>query len=613
MLPRLFPSLPLGSDESPTSFVSRLARLHRAPSAVVFCTDLGFTFQKFVIGDADALNSLADIAGVPPEAMSRNALRREEDGWSLRGERLSKPSLRRGRLCVCPLCLGDDIASRSDLPAHLAIYGRTIWLIDHFRSCPRHGVALVLISERAQVHATHDFSGRLLPFVGDIDELISKSVPRPSTAMERYLLRRHDGAKGQAPWLDALQFGAAAKVCEMIGAVATFGRRPYLTRLTEDDWYKAGAAGFEITKGGEPAIRDFLTGLQSTYERSLGGKEQPNAFYGRLYQWLMDSGDAAFDPLRDVARQHAIETLPLGPQDVLFGKPVEKRVLHSLYTASIEYGIHTERLRNMLAAKGLLSEHDKAATANLVYFDAAAAHEFLSRAGDGLPLRQVEKYLNAGRVHAKLLADHGFIKPVVAASDPGIGGNAFALADLDDFLARLLAGAVPVAAVPDGAYDIPMVAKRANCSAMEVVRLILDGKLDWVGRLTGVAGYFSVLVMVAEVKQLVRGARLDGLTTIEIEDAMKTSFAVVKALIANGHFPVRQVINPVTRHAIKLVARADVEAFRAEYVSLAELAVERGLHLRKLFVRLRAQGIHPALDPGVYKARFYRRAIIGDG
>jgi hypothetical protein len=37
------------------------------------------------------------------------------------------------------------------------------------------------------------------------------------------------------------------------------------------------------------------------------------------------------------------------------------------------------------------------------------------------------------------------------------------------------------------------------------------------------------------------------------------------------------------------------------------LAQERGVHLRKLFVRLRAQVIRPALDPEIYGARFYRR------
>ena len=53
-----------------------------------------------------------------------------------------------------------------------------------------------------------------------------------------------------------------------------------------------------------------------------------------------------------------------------------------------------------------------------------------------------------------------------------------------------------------------------------------------------------------------------------------------------------------------------MDKFRAEYVSLVEMAAERGGNLGKVTVALEELGIEPALDPDIYKARFYRRAAV---
>jgi hypothetical protein len=47
-------------------------------------------------------------------------------------------------------------------------------------------------------------------------------------------------------------------------------------------------------------------------------------------------------------------SFPVGPGDVLFGKPVEGRTLHSVRTLSVETGLHPKRLR----AAGTLSAAD---------------------------------------------------------------------------------------------------------------------------------------------------------------------------------------------------------------------------------------------------------------
>lgn len=54
---------------------------------------------------------------------------------------------------------------------------------------------------------------------------------------------------------------------------------------------------------------------------------------------------------------------------------------------------------------------------------------------------------------------------------------------------------------------------------------------------------------------------------------------------------------------------AEVERFRAKYVSLFALAKERGEHFRAVKKALEAAGIGPAFDPEV-GARFYRRCDV---
>lgn len=606
---RLYPTVPVADGESPASHVSRLARCNFVRSARQFCSDMGFSFQHVVDGDRETLKGIADLAWMSPDALLLNALVRAPDGWRLRGERLTKPSLRRDRLHVCPACLAADVAT-SGHPAALAVYGRVTWLISHVRTCPLHGVALVEVGGDLDRDTVHDFSARVGPASERLERLADAAERRPASALENYLLGRLAGAPSPSPWLDGLEFHAAAKFCEMLGAVALHGRTPQLNGLSDADWQAAGGVGFDIASGGEAGVWEFLRGLQTSYRCAKGGKEKANAFFGRLYQWLANAADPSFEPLRDLIRRYAVENMALAPDDLLFGQPVEKRRLHSLYTASREYGIHPTRLRNILASRGMLPPDHADRTDNLVYFGAEIAGGLLAKLADSISLKVVEKYLNAGRVHARLLADNGLIVPVVTGGAPGIGDHAFARADLDAFMARLLAGTVPVAEPTDKVCDIPKAAKLSNCGGMEVVRLILDRKLVWVGRRTDVGGYLSILVDASEVKRLVRGLPFDGMALIVVERELKSSYYVVKALVEHGHLPVRRVLNPASRHAIQLVDRKDLEAFRAKYVALAELAAERGVNLRKVLVELRDMGVHPALDPAIYKARFYRRKDI---
>ena len=604
----LWPTLRHQPGETPASLASRLAALHAVPVRE-FCRDMGIMFQAIVDGARDAVEALADLAGVARAPLVEEAIVRTGDrAYAWRGEDLTRSSLRRSQVMACPACLGEDVAG-SALPASQAAYGRAVWQLRQVRTCPRHGTALSCIAEAANFRLLHDFAGAAAPFLALLAE--GRVVPaqqRPS-ALEHYLLGRlADGPAGT--WLDAMPWHAAAEACEVIGAVAAIGPDTALRGLTDEDRHAAGDAGFAIASQGEEGILRLLGSLDDAYPRSRAATEGPQAVYGALHKWLREGMDRTeLDPLRALMTGHIVRTTPVGPGDMVFGKPVDRRVVHSIRTASLEWERHPKRLRKILRASGMIGPETDGLTNAATTFDAAAARDVLERAARSITQAEAEEYMNAGRVQTALLVRERLIAPFVSIGTEGRRGKlVLALADLDDFLGRLLARAVPVTSPTENEVDIPQAAHRSNCSAAEIVRLILDGRLGWVGRKENVEGYRSVLVRIEDVKPLVRGAAIEGCTAHDLEDRLRTNTKVVKALIAHGLLPTFASVNPINRCPITLIAEQDVRAFQEKYVSLTEAARARGMHLPVLKKELSAAGIEPALTADVYGAAFYLRA-----
>lgn len=613
MTARLALTCQLAADESLSSFISRLAVRNRVSSAQDFCLDMGLTFQDCIDGDQTALTKLATLTGVSLEALEWGTLRRDGHAFRLRAERLSKASVRRSRIYVCPCCLQDDIGALGET-AEPAPYGRTEWLLAVFRSCPTHACALVEIADALLrgPSTLHDFALHLRGLESKIAELATATIPRAPSRLESYTRDRLNGVATDASWLDGLDLHAAITTCEMLGALATLGATVKTKTLSQEAWHQAGDAGCRIARSGEAGVRAVFSDVQRVHPIGRSGREGPNTVFGFFYEWLANDQKApAFEPVRDLMRRHIIETMPVGPGDVVIGQPVEKRILHSIWTASQETGRHPKRLRKVLTAAGFIGEDHKGYPDHLVLFDAERAQTFLDADQDCIPLKQVETYLNTGRVHARILAEQGFIKPFVSH----IGGRdkrraSYATADLDAFLANLLEGAEPVSVAQDPAHTIPAAAKRANCTAAEIVRLILGKKLAWVGQLQNAVGYLSVLVDVPEIKRHVHGPAYEGVTARAAEKILGTTTAVVASLIRHGYLPRRTVINPINRCPVELIDLMDLEKFCDSYVSLSQICKAKNLSPRIVADRLK--GVSPAFGKPEVPATFYRRVSIPD-
>lgn len=598
----------LCAGETPASFVSRLAALHRA-SARDICLDLGVTFQKIVDGDPDTLAKVAFKASADPSALAENAfVKTGPHRYVHRGQELTRDNMRRATVVVCPKCLAEDILAAPASRPEITVFQRVRWQVAALKTCPIHRAPLLLVDKDMNPRALHDWSHHVRKVLPFLPRLAEEAGVRPLTAFETYVLNRIDGGTAGVSFIDSLPLHVAITACELFGAVASFGRMPNLKTLTDEEWRSAGAAGFDIVGAGKPGIETFMADLQASYFYTRAGTEGPQAIFGRIYQVLeFGREDEAYDPLRDLVGDFILGNFPVGPGDIVFGKPVETRRLHSIRSLSMQTGLHPKRLRKLLSSAEMLPPNADALADGNCLFDAKRAVSLAQAASPAtLSVRDAGTYLNAPRVQRDMLYRSGILVPRIKATDHG-AADLFAPEDLDAFLARLLDGATPVSVGGRNHFHIPTAARLACCSSVEVVQATLDGRLSRNARLTSERGYMSVLVDVEEVRALVRGADLDGLASQALAERLRVADKVARKLIAGGHLPTVTAVNPVNRCPVAIVPTEDIERFEAEFVTLFALARQQGRHHLLVKKQLEAAGVKPAMDPDQVGATFYRR------
>lgn len=592
---RLRYTVDLGDGETALSHAARNAALYGLDLGT-FCADLRASAVSLAHGEETALARLTAATGADLEALRRFALKREEPQeeaqvFSLNGEALRPMSLCRSRVRVCLTCLAEDLDNRSG-PDRLRPYGRAAWTLASVRTCARHGLAVTCLPAPDERPSVPDFAAVVHANWATITAGRIKGEELPASPFEAYLLARIWGDAVPVPMLEELPWYAAARACEMMGAVSLHGPRVRRSRLTELQWREAGDEGYRIAVAGDDAFTDLLTRLHAQVQAIADGR--PRRKVGRFYEWLSsEEKDAAYAPIRNRITAHLIATTAVGPGDEIFGKPVTARRMHSIHTLSQETGEHPKRLRKLLARQGLIGEDSRDLSDDQVVFPAGAAAGLALEVTGALSLKRAGHYLNAPRVQMTLLHEAGLIRPLA-----GKGSDlrpVFARAELDGFLARLLADAEPVIVPPEGLATIPDAAKRANCSAREIVTAILERALTFIGQRAGTRGYLSVLVNVEEVRAAVRRPDHGSLSLRDVERRIGVHTSAVKGLIAGGHLATETAVNPVNRCPQTVVTDTEMTRFETENATLSRLANERHQSRETLRRMLAARGIKPAI------------------
>ena len=606
---KLTPFVPISPDETLMSWATRLAAIHTGETLVPFLRDVGIEPNEMSVGSDSVIERLTEVTGADPDDLRRQTIQTLEwRRYDLRGERFETEFMKGAFVSCCPACLlDDDEAGQSVLMRR----GRLAWRLRPVRTCPIHGVALL---DRPYVDWSDRFHqmGVVFPEAGpSLRALADAQVGRDVSPLQTYVTDRLDGKTGPA-WLDGQGIELGARASEMLGLALEFGRKPNLRKMTADEWDRAGRAGFEFTRRGEDGIMEALGEVQrrAWFEERIPGQSGPQMVFGRIYQWLNFSKNRKeVGPIRDIVRQHIVDTMYVAPGTMLMGTEVAATRKHSVGSLSKLSGVHPKTLRNALALAGLIS--DRSVIGGEALFDAEEGLRVVDELADGVTQLHLPAYMNATRSQVVILIEGGFLKRMMDVGSSARASSSISKREVHAFLDSISRDVQVVDVLPVGVWPINKATQKARVTTDEVIRLLQKGALRNVYRVKGGEGYLSIRVDPEEIRgHFVRDPETVPMGSCAVAKELGTIQPVVNKLAAAGL--ISSVAPNGRSEALKTVRvlPSSLRQFQETYVSLMQLRKDLGVHHRTIKNTLRRLGIEPVADPAVLKVTLFRRADI---
>lgn len=603
---RLAELLSFNAGETLASYCSRLAAACGYRHARSFGTDLGFRFQGVAVGDEVDVNTFASVLGVSRPSLSPGVVITGDLMTIIAGQRLSRAYVQRNRLRFCPSCIRDD-ELHLDGRRGFRGYGRLAWLVTPIRACRQHGVRLITSPIEPESRLHHDFAANLAAASFAAGTFEAAAAPMEPDLLQEYVESRIRNTGARPQWLEAFPLYVVVKLSETIGASERHGIHFHARSLDEQEWSACAGVGYRILRGGELGFRDYLESQLKRF-RTTKGDMGGRVVFGRLYERLAhETSDEAYDPIRDIMRDVALNNLPLGPGDDFFG-PVTERRIHSLHTASKEFGIHWKTLEKRLRNAGWAPLPADDNPLERILINAEALKNFTADVTGGLGGVEARAHLGAHRVQFDLLLKHRFIEPHggdrAEAQLPVL--KRFRTEGLNDFLARLRLAVT--CADDESLSDISTAMKKAVCSFATIMNLVLDRKLQKVALAENFHGIAAIRVDALEVAAMTRPEDHGCYSLRFVASEIPAKEQVVKSLIEGGRLEAVRLRNWATR-AIQVVVEPDVlSAFKREFVSLGNLARQYGRRSANIRRDLENLEVQPAFIAAGMP--FYRRSDI---
>lgn len=483
-------------DETLSSFVSRLAAANSAPSAKVFCQHMGLRFQSLVDGDQSQVEKLLFLSRQQHKVGSAGVGCRDERTFQFGRETLLRSTLTRSRLRVCAHCLDRD-ETIGHGPSGTRAYGRLTWLPSFVRTCAEHSIFLTPLPDPIGFGSPHDFAARVSSARAGWSDFRQQCLPAKPSEFELYVRNRIVGSRQSSIWLDEFPLYVAGRLTEITGAILTHGRNFVTGNLTDRDWLEAGRAGFKFTSAGPDAFVEFLKTLHDRFwqgNADFGGR----FIYGRLYEMLAhENEDPAYDQIRELIRETAVASLPIGPDHKLFGIASPRR-WHSVHTAAKQFGLHHSTARKMFAAAKLFVLDDEIADGRLL-MKATDVETFVRRWQFSFKTDAARERLNIGRSSWDIVMEQGYVTPLISNyRDHGVA-PLFPIECLEAFVRKLETAAPVGRGVKADSVDLSTAVKRASTRLSLVLELLFQGRLPSACSLPDQKGFNAVRVSLAEI------------------------------------------------------------------------------------------------------------------
>jgi hypothetical protein len=582
-------SFPIMSDETATSYASRLSGYCGLGSPSDLSLDLGFRWQDFIRGDETCMLRLAQVTGINKETLLAQAIRTIARGrFLVSGQVCARGVFVRSRLRVCPRCLVAD----HEQDGRLGRYRRPIWQFTSIRSCPIHHVPLIALPAEKYTINNYDFLNQTEKHIGRIHQAADRDDSLAFTALEAYLEQRLKGQKANA-FLDAMPIHLAMRLCEMLGFVLAFGPERLVSEASDADMSVAGERGFQALQFGEEGLFRALDTLVSPISRRTVRHQKD---FGAFFEWLRNASlGSQFENLKDKVRAYIFRNYPFREGDTVLGKPSPSPVVYSINGACRQLKMERQRMNRFLLETG---EAVVDPTAQEVWLKDKISAAELGRIKCEMSGRlSVEAAAQALRISIDLLAElrgAGHLAPVTDALDQR---PKFRQVELEAFAAGLLPDAEDPAPVATDTVSLVSAAMRVRCRSVDIVELVQAGRLKTYDLGGERKGFDRVGVSLAELKIVLPPWEMAALPKGDAARRLRVNYQTIIYLAQHGMLTLQRLRNPKSRQFLEAVTETSLAQFESTFVTLGQLARLNRRASGPLKSQLEAKGICPAGVP----------------
>jgi len=319
--------------------------------------------------------------------------------------------------------------------------------------------------------------------------------------------------------------------------------------------------------------------------------------------------------LADIIWKDALATVPLAPGEEFLGRIVDKRRVHSLHSAAVEYGLHPKTVAKLLEKHKVFSGEIVRSSYNSVVFQVSAAQHLFDQIQQSVTTTVARETLGITIAMLKLFRDAGILAVIEVDSVFGETRPRYVREDFDRVLMDIQS--IEYARRIDGAYRSFLdVYKWGRIRPTEVFKLIREGKVRSLRKpsttsFEGVYIHYWV-VMNARPEQAHNGVSIKNATKF-----LGTGELTVKRLIAEGFLAAEMRTSGFGGAPALYIEGPKLQAFRERYAGLTALAKEYGVAVSKLSKMMRKEFISPLYESatsanGRREARIFDRAAVAE-
>lgn len=608
MSPAKLPLRVRPADHEPAyGLLDRIALRHGAASTLDFLCNIpslgspATVFLKRARGGR-ATEDIAAIAGMPFARLAEATFVRSgvPDGIRRPDLFLSPRQSRLGLGRVCAACIREDLDVRAG-PEPVRPHRRVWWDLSAVRCCPLHSTPLTTDCPACNRLLRHmSLSPRYCPCGFDFSRHMEEPMPKDDLQADVYLVSRViRAALPSGSLLDPMPLDLAEGSMMQIGRAAAWGAKPPpVDGMATVECAATTSSGFRALMDLPGKLVPILDALVA--KRSKDSVPKVASYYGALYIWLWKSEHPSLTPLKDIMARHAASAFPKTGAGGVFGSESLPQERITFGEAARRWNLRYPAACNVAGLVGLevtsqrrMQEITMAEYARVQAWLATHVGFDEARAILGVSVKVFYNLQEAG-----LIGRVGTNEEVHRAY--------YERAAIERFVTRASGDASRVKACPTGCATLVGVSRPFRGVA-EIVRALLDGKLEAAGLIESKRGVGAIVVRSADISRLFTGADDGMVTGVEAANmlSMSTTETITRAIergLLSATYP-----GGSSPKAGRLLRRAEVIEFDKRYAVAGSLGKLSGLSTRAASTMLRWRGVAPVFT-GKAQGTLYIRA-----